>query len=136
MMINFKLRPYEWQKSMEIVLENANLDKIRILDNGGIVFDFIDSYKGAFYKQIMCMNIWEISADMNLSVDEQLPLFIGDIRVEKLNKASMKEACKYLNYGFTMPESEEYNLVCINSGELSLVFVCEKFIISDEYLEE
>lgn len=124
MKIDFKLKPYEWQKSMEIVLTDVNLDKVNILDNGEIVFDFIDSYSGRFYKQMICSDVWKISVDMNLGPKEQFPIFIGDVRVIKLDKENVKEAYAYLGYGFEIPESKEYNLVCIESGEISIVLVC------------
>jgi len=124
-MINFKLEPYEWQKKMDIIMQNVDLRKIDFSDDKSIVFSFLNTYDGNFYKKIICHNVWKFSKENSFrKEDEGLPYFICDIRIFKLKKGAIKDAFAYFQYGFGIPESDEYTLLCMASGEVSISLIC------------
>ena len=45
--------------------------------------------------------------------------------------AEIKAAFDYLNYGWGIPESDEYYLVCIDGGEMSIILICDNIEILD-----
>lgn len=83
-MINFNLKPYEWQKQMDIVIENVNLSKIEILKDRSILFSFLNNYEGKFYKKILCCNVWRFMLENNCDDGDEFPFFICDVRRLKL----------------------------------------------------
>ena len=121
-MINFKLPPYEWQKSMEIVYENMNLEKIEIIDKN-IDFNFTNSYNGDFAGILSCINAWKIQVESSEALE--YPAFVCDIRLKKLKGEEIADAFKYMKFGFEIPKSTEYHLMCFDSGELSIALICE-----------
>ena len=130
-MINFNLKGYEWQKSMDIIMQNINLSKINITDNVTIIFEFLNSYNGDDYKKIVCHSVWKLSSDLCFAVGDEFPFFICDIRTEKLENSNIASAFAHYGFGLNIPESEEYCLLCINSGDVSISLICEKIEILD-----
>lgn len=130
-MVNFNLKPYEWQKHMDIVLENVNLIKIEILNDRSILFSFLNSYDGKFYKKILCLNVWKFISENNCENGDELPFFICDVRKLKLVNGDVEATFDFLKYGFNIPISNEYNLLCMNSGEIGIYLICETIEISE-----
>ena len=128
-MIDFNLNPYEWQKDMNIVMQNVNLSKINIMNNFTMTFDFLNSYDGKYYKKIVCHSVWKLSSDMDFSTGEEFPVFICDIMIIKLKSCDVKPAFAYYGFGFAIPKSEEYNLLCMASGDVSIGLICGKIEI-------
>jgi len=128
-MINFGLKQYEWQKSMNNIMQNVNLNDMRVLYDGTIEFDFLNSHNGDFYKKIRFINVWKVESENNIEKGEYLPFFICDIFVHKLKKEEIASAFSYLRYGFNIPDADEYHLVCMESGDISLHLLCESFEI-------
>jgi hypothetical protein len=124
-MINFNSAPYEWQKDMKIIIQNVNLSKIDFFDNNSISFDFLNSTDGNSYKRLTCSNVWKFSIENNIEKGEGLPFFICDIRLAKLEQSEIEGAFIYLNYGFGIPSSEDYMLLCMDSGDISIALICE-----------
>ena len=124
-MIDFNLKPYEWQKDMEVVMENVDLSEICFLDNVAMSFVFHNTYNGGFYKKILCHNVWKFSKDINMWEGEGFNYFICDIRVAKLVDVEIEGAFSYLRYGLTIPQSNEYNLLCMDSGDISINLICK-----------
>lgn len=124
-MINFELNKYEWQKQMKTIMENVNLSGINISNDKSFAFIFLDSIKGEHYKDIICTNVWKFIYDSSLEVNEEWPIFVGEVKVIELQKQEIEEAFKYFNYSFNIPNYEKYLCVCIESGELSIALLCE-----------
>ena len=130
-MLNFNSKPFEWQRDMEILMSNVNLNGIEFLSVRNMLFSFLNSYNGDFYKKILCHNVWKFTEENIIDEGERFPIFICDIRVAKLENAEIEAAFDYLKYGWGVPESNEYNLVCIDGGEVSIDLICEKVEILD-----
>ena len=130
-MIDFCLKPFEWQKNMDIVMQNVNLNSIEYLSVRTILVNFSNSYNGDIYKKILCHNVWKFSEENIIEKGEGFPTFICDIRVAKLATAEIIAAFDYLNYGWGIPESDEYYLVCIDGGEMSIILICDNIEILD-----
>lgn len=124
-MINFSLKPYEWQKDMDNIMQNVNLNGIIFLNDRSILFDFLNSYDGNFYRKILCHNVWKFSEENNIEQGEEFPFFICDVRIAKLENTEIDEAFSYLNYGLSIPKCNEYNLLCMDSGDISIALICE-----------
>lgn len=128
-MINFKLKPYEWQKCLSTIMENINLSKIVILDDGSIEFDFISSNDGSYYKKIVCTHVMKINSEINREIAETFPCFICDIKSIKLENEDINAAFEYFGYDFDVPELDEYTLLCLESGDISINLICEAISI-------
>jgi len=131
-MLDFNLKPYEWRESMNIVMQNVNLNSIEFLSVKNMSFCFLNSYNGDFYKKILCHNVWKFSEENIIDGGEEFPTFICDIRVAKLENAEIKAAFDYLKYGWDVPVFNEYNLVCIDGGEISIDLICETVEITED----
>jgi len=130
-MLDFSLMPYEWQRDMEIIMSNVNLNSIEFLSAKNMSFSFLNSYNGDFYKKILCHNVWRLSEGNIIDEGEEFPTFVCDIRVKKLKNVEIKAAFDYLKYGWDVPVSNEYNLVCIDGGEISIDLICGKIEVLD-----
>jgi hypothetical protein len=62
---------------------------------------------------------------------EGFPVFICDVRVAKLKHSEIESAFAYLKYGFSIPDSDEYTLLCMDSGDISISLICETIEIMD-----
>ncbi|MDQ2088228.1 hypothetical protein RBH29_17530 [Herbivorax sp. ANBcel31] len=122
-MINFSLKPYEWQKSMNTIFQNVNLDGIIISNDTGILFRFINSYDGKPSGTLRCYNVWKSQFETGSLLE--FPVFICDVRMQKLDKFDIKSAFNYLDFGFEIPDISDCYLICIDSGELSIILLCE-----------
>jgi len=129
--IDFKLKPYEWQKKMDIIMQNVNLNQVKTMGTFAMAFEFRNSYDGNHYKKIVCNSVWKLSSDMCFSTGDEFPFFICDIRVAKLENAEIEAAFKMLNYGLSIPHSKEYYLLCMDSGDISISLICEKIEVLD-----
>ena len=130
-MLNFDLKPYEWQNDMPIIMQNIDLTKIEF-DNKSILFKFFsaNSEEPPTDKYILCNNVWVFSEQNNLRQEDNFPIFICDVRLAILkNSSEIKSAFDYLGYGFdNIPSSREYSLLCIDSGEISIELLCETVV--------
>ena len=133
-MLDFNLKPYEWQKNMNTIMQNVNLDKIVINGNFTIIFDFLNSEDGDTYKKIACYSVWKLSSDMDISEEDEFPFFVCDIKTLKLESSDVKSAFTHYGFGFNIPESDEYNLLCMESGDISINLICKKIEIL-EYVD-
>lgn len=106
-------------------MQNINLNAIDFLNDRSILFSFFNSSDGNFYKKILCRNVWKFSEENNLEKGECLPFFICDVRAVKLEKAAIKTAFNYFNYGLGLPDGNEYHLLCMDSGDVSINLICE-----------
>jgi len=127
-MINFTLRPYEWQKEMEIFFPNSNLKNFTFSASAGMDFRFINSFDGRPFGTLKCEGIWRIQHEIDATLN--FPVFIGDVRIRDLNEDEVEDAFRYLNYGFAIPKASKYYLVCINGGEISTIIICGKINIT------
>jgi len=123
-MINFKQEPYRWQKKMNIIMENVNLEKIEFCNDNSILFSFLNSCDGKHYNDLLCSSVWKFSEENNFEKGDELPYFIYDVRMKKLEKYEIKAAFDYLKYGWDVPESNEYYLICLDSGVVSINLIC------------
>ena len=129
--INFNLPQYEWQKDMNIIIQDASINKIKFLSANSILFSFTDIDNGNDHKNLICNNIWKQCGEYNFEKGDDFPIFIGDVRTIKLiNASDVKAAFDYLNYSYGIPVSSGYNLVCIDSGEVSVTLICETVLIN------
>ena len=130
-MIDFRQKESDWKKSMDIIMQNVNLSKINILDNVTMVFEFLNSYDGADHKKIICNSVWKLSSEIDLSMGNEFPIFVCDIRLRKLENDDVKPAFEYYGFGLMISELTEYYLLCIESGEVSINIICESIEVSD-----
>jgi hypothetical protein len=121
-MMNFKKKPYEWQKGMETILQNVNLEDIHISRNV-MIFNFRNSSDGKMCCSLKLKNVWRGLFESADCFD--LPIFICDVRIHKLMPEEIISAFEYYNYRFTLPAVQDIFLVCLDSGELSMAFLCE-----------
>jgi hypothetical protein len=56
---------------------------------------------------------------------EGFAFFICDIRVAKLKDTEIAAAFRFLSYGFDIPKSNEYHLLCMDSGDISISLICK-----------
>ena len=124
-MINFNLKPYEWRIQMDIIMENVDLKNIE-LSNAAVTFDLSNCHDGKPYKRISCDNVWKISINL---IEDDFPIFIGDIRMQTLKDANIKQAFEMLHYNFEIPSADNYCLLCIDGGEAEILAICEKIEI-------
>jgi len=124
-MINFKLKPYEWQNSMNMLMQNVDLSKIDFLVDRSMLFTFHNTYDGGFYKKIRCHNVWKFTKDINMEKGEGFAYFICDIRAAKLEGSEIEGAFDYFQYILSVPHSNEYTLLCMDSGDISISVICE-----------
>jgi len=125
-MINFNLPQHEWQKDMDIILQNVSLGKIDFFSANSILFCFTDTYNGDDSINLICDNVWKHCGEYCFEDEDDFPIFIGDVRTLKLtNSLDVKSAFDYFNYSFGIPKGKAYNLVCIDSGDISVQLVCE-----------
>jgi len=130
-MINFNLQPYEWRKDMSILMQNVNLNKIEFNIDNSIIFKFIDSFKGEVCENVECTNVWKFSIENNFEKGNAYPIFVCEVKVYKLSGIEIQDAFEYLSYGFgDIPKSKEYNLVCLDSGEICIELICETIIVN------
>jgi hypothetical protein len=125
LMIDFSLKPCEWQKNMHILLQNVNLTSIEHLSDLSIVFRFSNTYDGGPCEKILCHTVWKFTEENCIGHDDESPFFICDVRTAKLEKAEIKSAFNYLNYGWDIPDCSDYNLLCMDSGEISINLLCK-----------
>jgi len=130
-MLDFSLYPYEWQKNMTILIQNENLVKIEFLIDRSITFDFINSYDGNFSNKIICQNVWKFTIENDMEREDEFPFFICDVRIKKLEHLEIEGAFEYLKYGLEIPINNEYTLLCMDSGDISISLICEKVIIGE-----
>ena len=128
-MLNFSLQPYEWQKEMEVILENINLSKIEFLDDCAINFSFLNSYDGSFCNKIICRNVWKFSKNNSIPKEECFPLFICDVRMATLRDEEITDAFKYFGFDLFFPTNNDYILLCLDSGEISISLICSNIEI-------
>ena len=126
--MNFSLKPHEWQKEMEVLFPNSNLQNFTFSGTSGIEFQFINSFDGKALGTLQCKKIWKLQSEIDATLD--FPVFIGDVRIRDLSPDENENAFRYLNYGFATPEASKYYLVCIDSGEISIIILCGKIEIS------
>ena len=129
-MLDFSLQPYEWQKSMDIILQNVDLCNIEFLSDCSVLFSFSNCYDGNPFKKILCHNVWQFSKESNTE-GEGFPLFICDIRVAQLKSLEIEEAFRYFRFGLGIPSSHSYTLLCLDSGEISIRLICENINLCD-----
>jgi len=98
-MLKFNSKPFEWQRDMEILMSNVNLNGIEFLSVKNMLFSFLNSYNGDFYKEILFHNVWKFTEENIIDEREGFPIFICDIRADKLENAEIKAAFDYLKYG-------------------------------------
>ena len=123
-MIDFREGSNEWLEDMNIVMRNVNLIKIDILDNTTMIFEFANSFNGEYYKKILCHLVWKFSSDIYLSIGDGFPFFICDIRILQLKDVDIASAFERLGFGLEVPESNEYYLLCMDSGDISISLIC------------
>ena len=123
-MIDFDLKPYEWKMNMDNIMSNVNLSKIEFLNDRSILFCFLNSYNGSFYKKIICHNVLKFTEDNYYEKSDGFPFFICDVKLTKLKNTDIENAFNYLRYGMNIPDCQEYNLLCMDSGELSINLIC------------
>ena len=130
-MLNFNLQPCEWQNNMNILMQNVNLNKIEFSNSNSIRFSFSNSCDGNSYKNLLCTNVWKFTEDNNLCGGDTFPIFICDVRALELESSEIKEAFGCLGYKFgDIPNGSEYNLVCLDSGEISIALICETLSVA------
>ena len=130
-MINFSSKQYEWQENMDVIMQCVNLNRIGIENNFKMVFDFLNSYDGKHYKKIVCHSVWKFSSDVDLSPEDEFPFFICDVRIIKLEKDDIHSAFANFGFGLAIPESEEYYLLCMDDGDISISLICQKVEVLD-----
>ncbi|MBQ4524428.1 MAG: hypothetical protein IJA10_16030 [Lachnospiraceae bacterium] len=127
----FKLQRYNWLKHMECIMENVNLKEISIVRNNHIIFKFLNSYNGDFYKNLVCKRIFKCCIDNEAFEDEDFSYFIADIYVKELSKDEVENSLKYYKYGYNVNFSQvnKLYLILIIGNEISLDIICEAFEI-------
>jgi len=125
-MLNFELEPFEWQMSMNVIMENVDLEKIEFASGNSVLFNFSDTCGVFSHKKLLCTNVWKFSFANNLDERDTSPLFIGDVRVTELMDVDVKSAFDYVKYEFAdIPISDKYTLVCMDSGEIHIILICQ-----------
>ena len=127
-MINFQSKPFEWN-NMNMLMENVDLSKIEFLKSNTISFELLNCYDGRFYKKLICHNVWKFISENNFQRDESFAVFICDIKTALLEQTEIEDAFSYIQYGFKIPASSEYTLLCMDSGEVSITLICENIEI-------
>lgn len=119
--LNFELKPYEWQKEMDVLLRNVNLAKVET-SNSKIIYDLINSYDGQPLGRIVCHDVWKIQFDAVELLES--PWFVADVRLKKLQGEEIDSAFAYFKCGFDIPKSLDYYLLSFDSGEVSIMLLC------------
>jgi len=130
LMMDFNLKPYEWQENMDVIMQNVNLNRISVEKNFTMTFDFLNRCDGAEYKKITCSSVWMFSSSINMPT-EGFPFFVCDVRTIKLKDCDVQSAFEHFRFGLSIPESDEYILLCVDDGDLSIALICKKIEIYD-----
>jgi len=131
-MIDFTLKPYEWQKEMEVFFSNSNLESMVFLSGSEIEFHFLNSFDGKKLGTLYCKEMWKMQYEVYETAE--FPIFVGDVRIHCLKQDEIEDAFGYLDYGFIVPNALEYYLVCINSGEINAILICGEINTEDNVL--
>lgn len=121
-MIDFNLPSYEWCENMGTVFENVDLYDVSISNENGVRFDFLSCLNGKRCGYIRCRDVWKISFEAISSLE--LPIFICDVRMRRLTGSEIESAFKAFRQGFGIPDSSDYYLLCMDSGEVSVLLLC------------
>ncbi len=106
------------------LIKNIDLEEIKIVGNSYI--EFLLSYKGKPTKKIICNEIWKFDTSFISDVGE-LPIFIADIKINRLNENNVNEYFRKLQYGFIeIPISELYFVLEMHSGDININVLCRK----------
>lgn len=92
----------------------------------------LNSYKGEFYKNLECNQIFKCCIENETLKDEGFAYFIADVYVKELNKNEMESSLKYYNYGYNMDFSKVYKLYLVwKAGhEICLDIICGTFDVT------
>ena len=73
----------------------------------------------------------KFTEENNYEKGDGFPFFICDVKLTKLENTEIENAFNYLRYGMSIPDCQEYNLLCMDSGEISINLICEIVEIID-----
>lgn len=128
----FDLQNISRWEYMERVMENINLAEISIIQNNCMVFRFLNSYNGEFYKYMKCNQILKCCIDNESLNNESFAYFIADIYVKELSKEEAESALEYYKYGYNFDSSKlnKLYLILIIGNEICIDIICESFEIT------
>lgn len=126
----FEIPRYTWWESMELIIQNVNLDSVTMMQNNHLKFTFSNSYNGAFYKNLECSKILKCNIE-NTFEDEVFSYFILDIYAKELSEEELQSALTYYKYGYNVNFSElgKQKLVVIIGSEICIDILCGKIDI-------
>lgn len=124
----FELQRNKWWENMNKIMENVNLNEVSVMRNNYIIFKFLNSYNGDFYKNLKCNHIIKCCIENDAFEDEEFAYFIPDIYVKELSKDEMKSSLKYYKYGYNINTSklDKLYLVVIVGSEICIDIICEE----------
>lgn len=130
----FELQKNKWWEHMERIIENVNLNEISIMRNNYMIFEFLNSYNGEFYKNLECNQIFKCCIDNQAFEDEEFAYFIADVYVKELSKDEMKSFLKYYKYEYNVNFSHirKLYLILIIGNEICLDIIFENFNITTD----
>lgn len=116
---------------MERIMENVNLAEISMIRNNCMVFRFLNSYDGKFYKCLKCDQILKCCIENEALNNEPFAYFIADIYVKELSKEEAESALKYYKYGYNFDPHKANGLyfISIIGNEICIDIICESFEI-------
>lgn len=130
----FELPRNKWWEHMERILENVNLNNISLMRNNHIIFEFLNSYNGKFYKNLECNQILKCCIDNEAFEDEEFAYFIADVYSKELSENEKDDFIKYYRYGYKVNFShvKKLYLIMIIGSEICLDIICGNFSITTE----
>ena len=128
----FDLQNISRWEYMERVMENINLAEVSIIQNNCMVFRFLNSYNGEFYKCLKCNHILKCCIDNESLNNESFAYFITDIYVKELSKEEVESALEYYKYGYNFDFSKlnRLYLILIIGNEICIDIICGSFEIT------
>ena len=128
----FELQRYKWWEHMERIMENINLIEISIVRNNHMVFRFLNSYDGKFFKNLECNQILKCCIDSAAFENEEFAYFISDVYVKELSKNEIESSLKYYKYGYNVDLSgiSKLYLISIVGSDICFDIICGNFNIT------
>lgn len=122
----FELPRYQWWEHMKPIMQYVNLYKISFQQNNQMLFTFINSYNGKYYKSLSCGQILKCCIENEAFCDEPFAYFVLDVYQKELNREELESSMAYFRYGFPvrLSELEHQYLIVIIGSEICIDIVC------------
>lgn len=130
----FEIPRNQWWEYMKPIMQNINLNKVSMLQNNHMVFSFLNSYNGKFYKSLSCKQILKCCIENWAFENEEFAYFVPDVFLKKLSKTELESSLIYYKYGYNVDFSKlcDQYLILIFGNEICIDMICGDVEVLDD----